>query len=263
MALFTDGSISTLEQLAAQDTAVLDAASTEGIDATAKLSLAQEELGIALTSAFSRSALAFGNPSAWWPGSSVPSRSLQLQHIVVTSPLRLWHTFHTLELIYRDAYNSQLNDRYFGKWNEYKDLARWAADMLFQIGVGLVSVPVPMAQTPALAILSGPFPATTYFVQIAWLNSRGEEGLASQVASASGPDQNTVQVMASPPPVGAALWNVYVGSSIDGITRQNNAPLDPSQAWIQTSSGLSPGKAPGTGQDPNFLRQIPRFLQRG
>jgi hypothetical protein len=41
MALFTDAPISTLDQLAAQDTAVLDVASNEGIDASAKISLAQ------------------------------------------------------------------------------------------------------------------------------------------------------------------------------------------------------------------------------
>ena len=51
MALFTDAPISTLDQLAAQDSAALDVASTEGIDATAKISLAQDELGIEITAA--------------------------------------------------------------------------------------------------------------------------------------------------------------------------------------------------------------------
>src|SRR5690349_14142771 len=242
MALFTDGPISTLEQLAAQDTAVLDAASTEGIDATSKLSLAQEELGIVLASAFSRSAFAFGNNSAWWPGSTLPSQSLQLQHIVVTSPLRLWHTFHTLELIYRDAYNNQLNDRYLGKWHAYTDLAKWASSMLMQTGVGVVSDPMAVAQSPQVAVISGIFQAATYFAQAAWLNSRGEEGMASAVASASALDQNSIQVSANNPPANATAWNIYAGTSIDSITLQNPAPIDAGQPWLLPVAGLVSGR---------------------
>ena len=37
-----------------------------------------------------------------------------LSHVVVTPPVRLWHTYRTLENVYREAYNSQLNDRYAG-----------------------------------------------------------------------------------------------------------------------------------------------------
>src|SRR5438105_3682557 len=166
MALFTDGPISTLDQLAAEDTAVLDVASTEGIDATAKLALSQEELGIELVSAFSRGrSLALGD---WWPGSPVVSQGpILLSSVVVTPPLRLWHTFRTLAMIYRDAYNSQLNDRYRGKWNAYKDLANWASDMLFQTGIGLAGNPIPAAVSPAVLVVTGILPAATYYVQVA------------------------------------------------------------------------------------------------
>jgi len=261
MALFTDGSISTLDQLAAEDSAVLDVASTEGIDATAKLSLAQEEVGMELTAAIARSP--FVNPSVWWPGSTITQPPLQLQQIVVTSPLRLWHTFRTLELVYRDAYYNQLNDRYQGKWNEYKDLAKWAAATLFQTGAGVVSDPIPIAQTPTLTVLSGTLPALMYFVQISWLNSRGEEGLASPVASINAPNQSTVQVSVSAWPTNAVAWSVYAGASVDSITLQNNTAWSPGQVWAAPSSGLISGAAPGTGQAPNFFQPIPRLLQRG
>src|SRR5689334_3245612 len=97
MALFIDGPISTIDDLTAQDTQLNDVASTEGIDATKKLELAQEELEIELTSLL-------GDVSG----------------VIVTPALRLWHTYRALTLVYSDAYYSQLNDRYKGKRDEYE-----------------------------------------------------------------------------------------------------------------------------------------------
>jgi hypothetical protein len=262
MALFTDAPISTLDQLAAQDSAALDVASTEGIDATAKISLAQDELGIEIVAAASRPPFSPASPSVWWPG-MVLTTTLQLSSIVVTPPLRLWHTFHTLELIYRDAYNNQLNDRYLGKWHAYTDLAKWASSMLMQTGVGVVSDPMAVAQSPQVAVISGIFQAATYFAQAAWLNSRGEEGMASAVASASALDQNSIQVSANNPPANATAWNIYAGTSIDSITLQNPAPIDAGQPWLLPVAGLVSGRSPSTGQAPSYYRVLPRYLQRG
>jgi hypothetical protein len=260
MALFTDAPISTLDQLAAQDTAVLDVASNEGIDASAKISLAQQELGVELTSAFSRSAFS----RTWWPGSVATTLSvLQLPNIVVTPPLKLWHTFHTLALVYRDAYGNQLNDRYAAKWKEYQDLAKWASTMLFQTGIGVVSNPIAVAGGPEVDLLSGPQPATMYYVQVAWLNSTGEEGMASPVTSINAPDQNSVQVRAINPPANAVAWNVYAGMAVDSITLQSSTPLGMDQTWLMPPTGLVPGRSPASGQEPNYYSQTPRFLQRG
>jgi hypothetical protein len=264
MALFTDAPISTLDQLAAQDSGVLDVASNEGIDASAKISLAQEELGVELVSAFSRSALSRTSPSTWWPGSVATALSiLQLPNIVVTPPLRLWHTFHTLVLVYRDAYGSQLNDRYAAKWKEYQSLAKQASAMLFQTGIGVVSDPVAVAGSPEIALLSGPHAASVYYAQVAWLNSRGEEGMASPVASINAPDQNSIQVTPINAPSNGVAWSVYVGVAINSITLQNPTPLGRDQAWLQLPSGLVQGRSPTSGQAPNYLSQVPRFLQRG
>ena len=264
MALFTDAPISTLDQLAAQDTAVLDVASNEGIDASAKISLAQEELGVELTSAFSRSAFSRTSPSMWWPGSVTTSLSvLQLPNIVVTPPLRLWHTFRTLALVYRDAYGNQLNDRYSAKWKEYEGLAKWASAMLFQTGIGVVSDPIAVAGSPAVALSAGPQPATMYFAQVTWLNATGEEGMASPVTSVNAPDQNSVQVTPNNPPANAVAWNAYVGISVDSITLQNVTPLGIAQTWFMPSAGLVLGRIPASGQEANYYSQVPRFLQRG
>jgi len=264
MALFTDGSISTLEHLVSQDTAVLDVASTESIDAGTKLVLAQEELGIELTAALSRSPFSLTTPSAWWPGSIAASQStLRLSNIVVTPPLRLWHSFRTLALIYRDAYNNQLNDRYLGKWNAYNDLAKWASGMLLQTGVGVVSDPISMAQSPRVDVLGGTLLASTYYVQVAWINGRGEEGMPSAVASVSAPDQTSIRVGTSDPPANAVAWNLYAGISVDAIMLQIVMPMALGQAWLIPPSGLAAVRTPGNGQEPNYFQQLPRYLQRG
>jgi hypothetical protein len=262
MALFTDAPISTLDQLVAQDGAALDVANTEGIDATAKLSLAQDELGIEITAAASRSPFSPASSSVWWPG-MVLTATLQLSSIVVTPPLRLWHTFHTLELIYRDAYNTQLNDRYLGKWRAYTDLTKWACSMLMQTGVGIVSDPVAVAQSPQVDVIDGILQASSYFVQTAWLNARGEEGMASAVVSAAASDQHSIQVTAQSPPANATVWNIYAGLSIDALTLQNPAPITVGQVWLLPTSGLVFGRGPGIGQAPNYYRLLPRYLQRG
>jgi hypothetical protein len=264
MALFTDGSISTLDQLAEQDSAVLDVASTEGIDASAKLMLAQEELGVELMAAFSRCSPSRTVPSIWWPGmGSTFQGVLQLSNTAITPPLRLWHTYRTLAMIYREAYSNQLNDRYLGKWNAYKDLAKWATGMLFQIGIGVVSNPLPAAQSPDILVLSGNQPAATYFVQVTWLNAMSEEGMPSAIVSVTAPDQNAIQATPKSPPVNATNWNVYAGTSIDSITMQNANPIDLGGAWITPSTGLVSGAAPGTGQEANYYYELPRYLQRG
>ncbi len=48
MALFTDGTITTLEDLAAHESGILELAAGEGIDLAAKLRIAQEDIGVEL-----------------------------------------------------------------------------------------------------------------------------------------------------------------------------------------------------------------------
>jgi hypothetical protein len=261
MALFTDGNISTLENLSGEDTGILDLANTEGIDLSVKLALAQEELAIELGSWLARSRAT----SQWtWPGDSAALVGPpNLNNIVVTPPLRMWHTFYTLALVYRDAYHNQLNDRYLAKWNEYKEQMRWASGMLFQAGAGLVWDPIPAANAPSLTAVSGTQAATTYFVAIAWLNTRGEEGAAGAAASLTTSAQQVIQATPQNIPGNAKTWNVYAGLGTESLALQNSAPLDVTQVWVEPNTGLVTGRVPGNGQDPNSYRVLPRTLQRG
>ena len=141
MALFTDGPISDAVDLQRYENDILNVATTEGIDLGAKIVLAQQDLANQVILFLLRR----------WPLRQSPfgvRRGREVNDVVVTGPIRQWHVHKTLALVYRDAYNNQLNDRYQGKWKEYEQLAKASENTYFQIGVGLVADPVPQAVSP-------------------------------------------------------------------------------------------------------------------
>jgi hypothetical protein len=240
MALFVDGPISSIEELAAQDSQLLDVASTEGIDVTQKMALAQEELGLELETLVPR----------------------LLKAVVATPALKLWHTFRALEMVYTDAYNSQLNDRYAGKQKQFAALARWAQDRVMVHGVGIAADPIGRAATPAVTATPGNLTDGTYYVTMAWVNREGEEG-ASAVPAAETIALSTLVVMPGSAPANATGWNVYAGSAPDGMTRQNATPIAVGQSWVQPAPMGTAGPGPGMGQEPSYLKAVARVLQRG
>jgi hypothetical protein len=130
MALFVDGPACTIDDLIDQDSGLLAVAQTTGINVSSKLRLAQEELKTDL-----QLWLLKPRPTLemlWGP-------VLRVEQIVVTAPLKRWETMHALALVYRDAYFSQLVDRYQAKWQEFSTLARSASDSFVATGLGLVS----------------------------------------------------------------------------------------------------------------------------
>lgn len=249
MALYTDSSVFGIEELQAHETGILDVAHAEGIDLSVKIALAREEVGLQILSALRRL-------------TETESAGISLNTVVVTSPLRLWQIFHTLAITYRDAYNNQLNDRYKGKWQEYRELARWAAGLLLQIGLGVVVDPVPEAEAPQLTAAPGGLAEGKYFVRVAWLNASGEEGVAGQLASSTVVSGNTIQVQAVNPPANAVAWNAYVGRSPHDLFRQNGSPVTAGGSFMVASLVLT-GARPGTGQEPDLFRQVPRVFPRG
>jgi hypothetical protein len=245
MALFTDGTISTLEELRGYESAIYDVATTERIDLSQKLLLAQQELGIELTSRFFRE-----TPEG-------------LNEAVVTPALQSWHLFQTLALIYRDAYNSHFNDRYLGKWREYERLAKWACRHVLDMGVGMVGEPVPKAQPPVAGVAAGAAGAATYWIRVAWTGRSGEEGCASDPSVVSSPQGMVPTAEAVGPPPNATGWNVYAGLALDDTRLQNASPISAGASWVMGPSGLVAGKPAGKGQTPSFYKRIERVLQRG
>src|SRR5689334_6901778 len=133
MALFMDGTPSSIDELTAHDSQLLTVASVEGIDVTQKLTLAWDELAMELDAMLNSSGRA--ERAVWKPAAGLSS-------VVVTPPLKLWHTYRALQLVYEDAYNSQLNDRYAGKRDRYGERAMWARERLREIGIGFAALPV-------------------------------------------------------------------------------------------------------------------------
>lgn len=258
MALFTDGSISEVQDLLAYEANLAEVADAEGIDLESKLRLAQSEVGAELGAA------ALGPGDLYWTGATAAQfQRFNLEQVVITSPLKLWHSFQTLAIAYRDAYNRKLNDKYLPKWTEYKDLARWAANLLYQSGVGLVMRPVSRPAKPAVDAVPGTLDALALYVRMSWVAEGDAEGAPSIEVALETQANQALRVTPAAAPAGVTGWNVYAGTASGGETKQNASLLDPVQPWIVPATGLVAGAAPGNGQEPDLYKTIPRFLQRG
>ena len=64
-------------------------------------------------------------------------------------------------------------------------------------------------------------------------------------------------------PANATSWNVYVGLLPTAMALQNTLRMPLDQVWVQAGPVSTLGRAPGTGQAPDYLRALPRLLQRG
>jgi hypothetical protein len=250
MALFTDGAATNTEDLRSHDTQVLSVANVENIDITRKLQVAQEELSVELAEMLARLTTL---------GSYVTSPALG--QVVATPALRLWHIYRTLEMIYADAFNSQLNDRYAGKRDEYHEMARWAREEVIRMGLGLAGNPVAQAGIPVVTAAAGGLPDGTYYVSVAWTNTAGEEGASSvQAVIATSSSSFTVRTTA---PSTVAGYNVYCGTGAGSMTRQNQSVLPPGLSWTQPDTLSTSGAPAGNGQAPTYWMPVPRFIQRG
>lgn len=254
MALFADGAISGLDDLSAQDSQVLDIASEEGINVSQKMALAQGELEVELTSILERLRLAA------WPFSLTMQPTIK--NIVITPALQLWHTYRSLEMIYADAYGDQLNDRYASKRDQFHAFASWARERLVQNGLGICINPISQAPTPFLSATVGNLADGTYYVTMSWVNQDGEEG-ANGVPDAITTSGSTFEVQPPSSPSGVTGWNVYVGQTPEAMFIQNDEPITTGQVWQQPVLLKTTSRNPSTGQAPDFLKPIPRVLQRG
>jgi len=254
MSLFTDGPVSNIQDLSAYDSQLLDVASTEGIDLTRKLAAAQDDLAVELSVLLAN--LKFADQPLWLIAAP------NLANVVVTQPLKLWHLYLSLEMVYRDAYNTELNDRYAGKRDQFQQLAEWAREKLIQTGIGVAAHPLAQAATPQVITIPGALADGTYFVSIAWVNAAGEEGASAEPAlvTISG---SALEVQPAAAPENATGWNVYIGSEPEAMVLQNQSPIGVGGVWQQIMPATTTGPKPGAGQNPTYLKPLPRVLQRG
>jgi hypothetical protein len=255
MALFSDGPISDTADLQRYENAILNVANQESIDLGAKLMLAQQDLANEL--------LLFLLRRSSLRDYSLGFRRLQgVKDVVVTDPMRQWHVHRTLSLVYRDAFNNQLNERYQGKWAEYENLAKASERTYFQIGVGLVADPVPKAAAPILSSVEGTAVGGVFYVAVTWVNASGDEGAPSDFVPLATTNGQQLLVTVGMMPQNVTSWNVYVGTSLAMLNLQNQAPLGTSSSWTM-SSGLNPGAPLPGGQQPTWFVVDHRVIERG
>ena len=253
MALLIDGDISSINDLLKYESSALDTANTEGIDLAAKLEIAETAVRLDIEAFLKKD---YSNSGGWAGGQS----TWAVSKVVVTDALKVWHVYSALAAAFRDAYHSQLNDRYKSRWKTFEDLAAGASRTLFDIGVGVVVNPLRRPAPPLLSEAVGTQTAATWCCQISWLTSGGVESAPSPIASIT-TDPGSALVVAPPDaPDLAARYNVYVGLTQDGITLQNDTPVPVENTWTMPDSGLSAGPFPGNGQQPDrYLLRLRRF----
>lgn len=256
MSLFVDGNVSNIEQLRAYDSSILTVSSVEQIDLEAKLQLAQLELQAELQEIFARDSPVYS--------SEITPTTLDLGPVVVTESLRQWHCVRTLSLVYRDAYFSQLNDRYYGRWQEYVQLDARVFGLLLGTGIGIISDPLPRPASPVITLSAGPNSPAVYYFRVSWMNSAGQEGQASSVLPIIAEQFHTLSVAPPPLPGNAVSWNLYAGASDTSVTRQNSEPLEPEMVWPLPSEGLGTSGPPASeGQQPDYYFRVRKVRQRG
>ncbi|MBI5280512.1 MAG: hypothetical protein HY858_02430 [Candidatus Solibacter usitatus] len=245
MALLVDGGLSGIEEMKAQDSSVLEVASGEGIDLESKLRLAEREL-TAEVAGFLRTE-AKGEPG----------------QVAASEPLKRWHVLRALEAVYRDAYFSQLNDRYGRRWKHYSELAAEQGRRYFEDGVELVSRPVRRPAHVDWRLGEGTLAAATYWLRTTWLDADGRESAPSLEQVASSPLPHSLTVRALFPPDGVTHWNVYAGGQRENAGLQNQTPLRMEEEWMVPPGGLVTGRPAGDGQAADRVVQRSGLLRRG
>jgi len=253
MAMLLDGPPSTIEDLSARDSDLINVAGAEGIDLTAKLRLAAADLGTVVETML-KSAQSYGALQPYAPS---------LRHIAVTPQLKLWHTYATLRLVYQDLYFSRLNDRYKAKMALYREEEDRMLNDLRASGLGVVFDPLPPALPPNVVTTPTGDPGGSMYLAVAFVNQRGEEGLASVPIEADTPDGTAATITITALADNAVGWNLYAGTSPESLTRQNSQTLDPVGLAVLTPSRLSAGPKSCLGQQANVMYPIPRRILRG
>jgi len=259
MALFTDASVVTLDDLQKFETSLTQVASSHGINVDTKINLSLSAIGDKLMLWL----LSMGASDPQW----LNRRLLGLSTVVVTPTLQRWICFDALSRFFAEAYNVQLNTRFQGKWTEYQNEATSAERMVFMSGVGVVFNPLPKPAMPLLSIQDGTAAAESMFIQTAWVDAMGNEGALSpvngQILSGAASIAVAMAEGSIDVPAAATGWNIYASTTQSNLTRQNASPLPIGSAWELPDSGLVMGSEPIDGQLPNVYVTLSHEIKRG
>jgi hypothetical protein len=259
MALFTDTAVVTINDLLPFEGSLAQVVSSHHINVNTKISLA---LG-AISDKLMLWLLNVGASDPQW----LNRRRLGLSTVVITPALQRWICLGTLSRIFVEAYNSQLNTRYQGKWKEYEQEAANAANSFSTAGVGIVYNPLPRPAMPLISVQSGTLPAQGVFVQTCWVDAAGNESaLSLENATVLAANSDIAIAMAEGAlgaPASAVGWNVYGGGQSNGVTKQNAQVLAIGSTWELPASGFQIGSTATGGQTPSFYITLSKQIRRG
>lgn len=233
--LLTDGAVAASDDLTIYESSIQAVASSLGIDLTGKLTLAKQHL--------TTRALIFLRRN----GGDVFGSG----NIVVTPELRHWLMVQTLAEAYRDAYHSDLNDRYGAKWKVYAKASEEAEQDFYGAGIGVVFSPLPRPGVPDVRLSAGSNPGAVYYVRTAWVGVNGDESAASDAAVLEAPAGYGFTVTPGAPPAGAAGFRVYAGDSEGACVLQTPTPQPLDEDWNLPPGALRAGAPAGDGQEPD------------
>ena len=169
----------------------------------------------------------------------------------------------TLAAVYGDAYNSQLNDRYLGRWKEYVRLAEQTAEMVREVGVGIVRDPLPRPASPKVTPGGSPDAEATYSILTVWRSGNGAVSAASPAALYSTTGGTQPAVDPGTAPVNATGWDVYVGVDGGAALKQNSGVIPVGVLWTVPAGGPVSGLPSGPGQAPDYYVRRGRVLRKG
>jgi hypothetical protein len=255
--LLTDGNPNNTADLQVYETMILSVANIEGIDLDAKLGLATEEISEDVLD------ILLDHTRSVDPESTL-RRMIGVSDVVVSPQMKRWHALHTLAVVYRDAFNNQLNDRYQAKWNEYKILSQNAKLHTIHVGIGLSLAPIPEAETPEFSTTDSAGSADTiYYVAVTWVSAMGAEGAPSPVTTFEAPAGTAMVVTAVNPPEIATGFNVYAGLTATSLTLQNSPAVAVGESFTLPAGTLAAGTPVGDGQTADTYIVGGPTLRRG
>jgi len=241
--LYTDKTPADMETLESYESNILDVAASEDIDLGVKLDLAAEQVG---------------DEIELWLRNRAP-----IDAVLVTPSVRQWHAMQTLELVYRDAYYQEMNDRYKMKWVMYGELRRESRNRCFASGISVVSAPVPCGPKPTLGTGVGGGATGSVYLRATWASADGREGAPGQLQVFE--NQDGVHLVAWVDEAGPAEcgWNVYAGTAPDELILQNDRILETGEIWAQAGPLRATGREIHAGQMADYRVLDCRRLPRG
>jgi hypothetical protein len=244
MALLEDEGWIRVEDLAEEDSGILELSQREGIDLAAKIRLAMSDVR-AEADGFLRAHSVYSSANG-----------------VVDWQVRRWTIYQSLSSAYRDAYFHQLNDRYGSKWKLYAQQAKDAREQSLAKGIGVVVHPLPRPKAPEATLLTGIHGPRSYWFAIAWTGVSGQTSALGEARLVQTTGMHQVRIEAGQSMPAGAKWHVYAGSGPGEMSRQTSETLAAEAAWLVPEEGLVEGEEAPQGQTAEQTVRLRRLLRR-